>query len=162
MKTVIENNKNDFPDIEYLSDEELNNLILDIEENNLVDAPSYIQSNIIEIINNNANKRIAEYRRFRNQVIAAVAAILVIIPFAPKFSVLIQDNIERASVASERITDASKYLIYDEGLNSPDGKDEHSINDVFPQQSTKEHSGKVLRQLTGSHYISNFINKREE
>lgn len=162
MKTVIENNKNDFPDIEYLSDEELNNLILDIEENNLVDAPSYIQSNIIEIINNNANKRIAEYRRFRNQVIVAVAAILVIIPFAPKFNVLIQDNIERASVASERITDASKYLMYDEIQDAPEKNDDHVFDVFLPEDSTKEHSGKVLRQLTGSHYISNFINKREE
>ncbi len=60
---------------EYMNDEELMQFILDVEKNNLVDAPPEMTEKIFEKIDKRS--QILEYRKFRNKVIAAVAAILI-------------------------------------------------------------------------------------
>ena len=52
----------------YLSDNELERLIADIEENDIVKAPPHFKQEIIERIDK--RKQIIEYKRFRNRVIA--------------------------------------------------------------------------------------------
>ena len=54
----------------YLSDNELERLIADIEENDIVKAPPHFKQEIIERIDK--RKQIIEYKRFRNRVIASV------------------------------------------------------------------------------------------
>ena len=62
---------------EYMTDEELLELISDIEECNLVKAPPEIEEKVFDKIDK--KKQIIEYKRFRNRVILAVAAAVIII-----------------------------------------------------------------------------------
>lgn len=66
----------------YMTDEELLQYISDIEECNLVEAPPHIVDKVLDKVDKRA--QLIEYRRFRNKVIASVAAILVIASFAPE------------------------------------------------------------------------------
>lgn len=69
---------------EYLTDEELNSLIADVEQNDLVAAPPNILGSILEELpQNNASDKIVEFRRFRMRVIAAVAAVVAFVMIVP-------------------------------------------------------------------------------
>lgn len=67
----------------YMTDEELLKLISDVEENDIVEAPPQLAEKVIEKVNK--KNRVLEYRRFRNRVIASVAAILVVTISGPKW-----------------------------------------------------------------------------
>ena len=66
----------------YMTDEELLNFIADIEENELVNAPPQIEEKVFVSIDR--HHQIVEYKKFRNRVIASVAAILIVISFVPE------------------------------------------------------------------------------
>lgn len=66
----------------YMTDEELLQYISDIEECDLVEAPPHIVDKVLDKVDR--KPQLIEYRRFRNKVIASVAAILVIASFAPE------------------------------------------------------------------------------
>lgn len=66
----------------YMTDEELLQYISDIEECDLVKAPPHIVDKVLDKVDKKT--QLIEYRRFRNKVIASVAAILVIASFAPE------------------------------------------------------------------------------
>lgn len=75
----------------YLSDNELERLIADIEENDIVKAPPHIKQEIIERIDK--RKQIIEYKRFRNRVIASVAAIIILSVVTPSIKQMMPINI---------------------------------------------------------------------
>lgn len=87
----------------YMTDEELEKFILDIEEHEIVKAPPQLLDNVFEEIDN--RNKIVEYRKFRNRVIVSVAAILVITAFAPSWTKLMRENVYSSS---ETISDLSK------------------------------------------------------
>lgn len=66
----------------YMTDDELLQLISEIEDCNLVEAPPNIVDEVLDKVDRRS--QLIEYRRFRNKVIASVAAILVIASFAPE------------------------------------------------------------------------------
>lgn len=68
---------------QYMTDEELLDLISDVEENNLVAAPPQLAEKVIEKINKKNN--VLEYKRFRNRVIVSVAALLAVTINGPKW-----------------------------------------------------------------------------
>lgn len=67
---------------EYLTDDELLNFIADVEKNELVTAPPDIKDSVLGRIR---RKRVAEYKRFRNRVVVAVAAMLAIVIVTPEW-----------------------------------------------------------------------------
>lgn len=78
-------------DKNYLSDDELSRLIADIEENDMVKAPPHFAQEIIDRIDK--RKQIIEYKRFRNRVIASVAAIIVLSVVTPSIKQMMPANI---------------------------------------------------------------------
>ena len=72
----------------YLSDNELERLIADIEENDIVKAPPHFKQEIID-----KRKQIIEYKRFRNRVIASVAAIIILSVVTPSIKQMMPINI---------------------------------------------------------------------
>lgn len=66
----------------YMTNEELLDFISNIEENELVKAPPQIEEKIFARIDR--HRQIVEYKKFRNRVIASVAAILIVISFVPE------------------------------------------------------------------------------
>ena len=70
---------------EYMTDEELMKFISDIEENDYVKAPPDIRKKVFEKID--TQNQILEYKRFRNRVIAAVAAIIIFTAVVPSGSI---------------------------------------------------------------------------
>ena len=90
---------------EYLSDEELQKLIFDIELSDTVEAPANIQKEVLKAIDSAActddnaekrNQKIIEYRLFRLKVALASAAAVVSMLMAPRGPV-----IDRAFYARE-------------------------------------------------------------
>ncbi len=79
----------------YLSEEELENLILDIEENDLVSAPPELLNQVLNVIESSEQyiknpialevqrKRIIEFRKYCFQVITSVAAAIVVVFLFP-------------------------------------------------------------------------------
>lgn len=121
---------------EYMTDEELLKLISDIEENNLVKAPPEIETKVLSKIHR--NKQIIEYRRFKNRVITAVAAILIITVFAPTLESIIPEKIILTSYDTDVYTKIEN----------------NTLNEIF--------GVKMLGDIANSHYISDLLNEREE
>ncbi len=82
--------------MEYFSDTELERLIREIEEQDLIPAPPDLRETILEAWEEentaleeqkagNKRKKIAEYKRFRTQVFATVAAAVLAVFLLPGF-----------------------------------------------------------------------------
>lgn len=79
----------------YLSEEELENLILDIEENDLVSAPPELLNQVLNVIESSEQyiknpialevqrKKTIEFRKYCFQVITSVAAAIVVVFLFP-------------------------------------------------------------------------------
>lgn len=80
---------------EYMTDEELLQFINDVEMHDIVDAPPGLTDAVIDKINK--KDKLIEYKRFRNRVIAAVAAILIITISAPNSIAYISKGMEKLS-----------------------------------------------------------------
>lgn len=111
---------------EYMTDIELLDFISDIENKDLVKAPPGLSEAVLERIDKRS--QIIEYKRFRNKVIAGVAAILILVPVGPGLLRLIPEN-----------------------------KPDFIYNGFFKIQDTE-----FFDDFGQSHYISDFLNGRED
>lgn len=121
---------------EYMTDEELNQFISNIEENDLVEAPPEMETKVFNKINKKS--QIIEYKRFRNRVVAAVAAILIIPTVAPMWEGIIPKSIIRMTY------DVDAYIELENNRQS-------EINGMRGMEIT-----------VNSHYISDLLNGSEE
>ena len=121
---------------EYMTDEELQKLISDIEENNLVKAPPEIETKVFNKIHR--NKQIIEYRRFKNRVITAVAAILIITAFSPTLEGFIPEVFLQTTYNKDVYTKLEN----------------NTLNEIL--------GVKMLGDIANSRYISDLLNEREE
>lgn len=122
---------------EYMTDDELLNLINDIEEHDIVQAPPRLSKEIIYKIEK--KNKIIEYKRFRNRVITSVAAILIVTISAPCSTNYISENIENLSH-------------YENVLNYKNTKDK--LMDTTQNQ--------MFINFEESHYISDLLNRKED
>jgi len=85
---------------EYLSDKELQDLISDIELNDMVEVPAYIQEKVLSAIDaenkadkkvKNKKQKIIEYRLYILKVALSIAAATVIMFMVPNTSVINRD-----------------------------------------------------------------------
>ena len=103
---------------DYLSDEELQKLISDIELNDMVEAPANISGKVLEAIDSsietesknkvqNKKRKIIEYRLYKFKVASAVAAaiaVMFLVPHSPVINKCISVREEYVS----KITDAER------------------------------------------------------
>lgn len=81
---------------EYLSDEELNVLIMDVEQNDMVAAPPSLRGQIVDTIDALEEKqsRIVEFRRFKARIIASVAAVILFVLIGPEVKDRIPESVK--------------------------------------------------------------------
>lgn len=118
---------------EYMTDEELLKLINEVEKNDIVEVPPGLTEIVIDKINR--KNKLIEYKRFRNRVIASVAAILIVTINAP--------------YASESI----KKLSYND--NALNYKNIENELNYAAQKS-------LFGDLGESYRISNLLNRKED
>ncbi len=76
--------------IHYLSDEELNNLIGNVEAETLIEAPANLDQKVIAVITSSERRKTVDFYKYCIRVGFAVAAAIVficIVPFIPEFKV---------------------------------------------------------------------------
>ena len=112
--------------MEYLTDERLERLILETEQNELVPAPPDLQDQILEALaweeetleERNARDKIIEYKRFRFRVMTTVAAAVLAVFLLPKLESLQQQEIEIVKpIAKHEFSMESRYKTKEEALN---------------------------------------------
>ncbi len=112
--------------MEYLSDEELESLMQEIEQNELVSAPPDLQDQILEVLaqeakapaERSARDKIIEYKRFRFQVMTTVAAAVLAVFLLPRLESLQQQEIEIVKpIAKHEFAMQSRYKTKEEALN---------------------------------------------
>ena len=124
---------NELLELNYLSDEELNNLIAETE-NDLILAPPELEKEILESIQ---SRKIVEFKRFRRQVAssiaAGVAALLLLPIFLPKISGTSEQN---RYVPSKEAYMASRDIVTKEEAleQGPD----HWLGGLFHETEEKE------------------------
>jgi hypothetical protein len=72
--------------IPYLSDDELDKLIMDVEEKELVQAPAGIERNVLSFIEYKKRRKTIEFSKYCVRVafaVAAAIALVCIVPFIP-------------------------------------------------------------------------------
>lgn len=144
----------------YLSDEELTSFISDIEENELVSAPPFVKEKVFNEIDK--VKQIAEYNRYRNKVIAGVAAAIVMTSFLPKWTRLMPNSMNRFLLKYEKSVeeDRNKFThnnrLIDRFNHYNDTNYEEKDDDY--DMSHKE----VFDVLKNSDFISDLLHRRED
>ena len=104
---------------EYLTENELESLLRELEQNDLVPAPPDLMLDIMENIEREAGKKqekVIAYKRYRLQVLTTVAAAVLAVLLLPKISNLQQpkkDFIER----KYELEMQSRYETKEEALN---------------------------------------------
>ncbi len=99
--------------IEYLSDDDLNMLISNTENEPQVNAPSYIERNVLSIIETGERRKILSFRLYCARVGFAVAVSILfvcIVPFIPslKTNILSNEYVTEESIASKEDVLASR------------------------------------------------------
>ena len=96
--------------IPYLSDDDLNKLIMDIEGKELVQAPAGIERNVLSFIEFKKRRKTVEFSTYCLRVACAVAAaiaIVCIVPFIPETKASIPPReeavIERNVITREEV-----------------------------------------------------------
>ena len=125
---------------EYLTDAELESMILELEQHDMVPAPPDLQEQILEALeqetpgqetealklsdDRNKQERIRAFRRFRFQVLTAVAAAVLVVLLFPKFKELKQEKIDflkplqkQEYVEKQESVIQSRYETKEEALN---------------------------------------------
>lgn len=94
---------------DYMSDEDLLKFISEVEED-LVAAPPEMKEKVFDRIDKKS--QILEYKRFRNRVVAAVAAIVISVSFMPEIGDVITKNVPQTLtvVQSNRSTSDTYYI----------------------------------------------------
>lgn len=96
---------------EYLSDEELNQLICEIEKNELVMAPPDFAESVLESIKPKNNKK--EFTTYCFRVLASVAAAIVLLFLMPEITYDTPQNIP----TKQEVLGTMKYASKEEVLN---------------------------------------------
>ena len=124
--------------IDYLTDNELNCLMQEIEEHDLVFAPPDLQDKIINSVLQNdqsevfdkeetcsiykidrsGQDKILEYRRFRFRVLTAVAATVLAIFFMPKLEGLLQQINDPEKNEIQEYFEEYRYVTKEDALNT--------------------------------------------
>lgn len=99
----------------YMSDEELELLIADVEQNELVAAPPDMLEGILECVRESEKSvtNIREFRRYCFKVCASVAAAVVLVFVLPFMS----ENSMGNTSSQERFVKESRYATKEEALN---------------------------------------------
>lgn len=150
---------------EYLSDEELKSFISHIEEKELVSAPPFVKEKVFNEIDK--VKQIAEYRRYKNKVIAGVAAVIILSSFLPKWTRLMPDSMNRFVTRYEKsVEEDNNKLIHDNELKD---RFNHSKDTDFKDTDFKDtYDGygasykNVFDFLKNSNFISDLLYGRED
>ena len=102
----------EFPEVpEYLTDAELESMILELEQKDMVPTPPDLQEQILEVLENqNRQERIRTFHKFRFQVLTTVAAAVLVVLLLPRFEELKQEKIDFH-------TPPQKYETKEEALN---------------------------------------------
>ena len=112
--------------MEYLTDEELESLIQEIEQNEIVSPPPDLQDQILEVLaqevealdERNARDKIIEYKRFRFRVMTTVAAAVLAVFLLPRLESLQQQEIEVVKpIAKYEFAMENRYKTKEEALN---------------------------------------------
>ena len=111
---------------EYLTDTELESLILEVEQNELVSAPPNLQDQILEVLDQeakaleerNARDKVIEYKRYRFRVMTTVAAAVLVVFLLPRLEDLQQQETElnRLPMKHEMVM-KSRYETKEDALN---------------------------------------------
>ena len=124
---------NDIKDkISYLSEDELDKLIADIESEPLADAPAYIDKKILSIIRSNERKKTISFSQYCARVMIGVAVAIFFVctvPFVPDL---------RSAVISEAYNTEEGSLV--------------SKEDVLSKRSVKT-KAEVLDEINGPGYL---------
>ena len=109
----------------YLSDEELEYLMCEIESKDLVFAPPGIQEQVLSALDetshltkerSNADK-IREFKRYRFRVLATVAAAVVAVFVLPRVESLQQNTMPEKPSAKQEFFKKGRYKTKEEALN---------------------------------------------
>lgn len=109
---------------EYLTEKELERMVCDLEQNDLVPAPSDMMIEILETLEQGILKekelekreKIIAYKRYRFQVLTTVAAAVLAVLLIPKLSDLQQQENDFVKYNNE-IEMQSRYETKEEALN---------------------------------------------
>lgn len=109
----------------YLSDEELECLMYEIESKDLVFAPPDIQEQVLNVLDetphmiterSNADK-IREFKRYRFRVLATVAAAVVVVFLLPRVENLQQNAMPEKPSEKQEFLKKGRYKTKEEALN---------------------------------------------
>ncbi len=110
--------------IPYLSDEELDKLILDIENEEPVQAPAGIERNVLSFIEHRRRIKTAEFGRYCVRVgfaVAAAIALVCIVPFIPNTKAVIPSRedavLERNVISRDEVLKSKTVTTKEEVLN---------------------------------------------
>ena len=123
MKNLV---KMEFP--EYLTDEELESMILELEQHDMVPAPPDLQEQILEALekempgqetvalklsdDRSKQERIRAFHKFRFQVLTTVAAAVLVILLIPKLEDLQQEKTDFLTpLQKQEYTQKQEYVI---------------------------------------------------
>ena len=109
----------------YLSDEELQSLMCEIESKDLVFAPPDIQEQVLNVLDETPHvitersntDKIREFKRYRFRVIATVAAAVVAVFVLPRVENLQQHTMPEKPSAKQDFLKKGRYKTKEEALN---------------------------------------------
>ena len=112
--------------MEYLTDTELESLILEIEQNELVSAPPNLQDQILEVLDQEAKAleeqkvrdKIIEFKRYRFRVMTTVAAAVLAVFLLPRLEGLQQQQTETTQpLTKHEMVMKGRYETKEDALN---------------------------------------------
>ena len=127
-------------EIPYLTDDELEKLIMDIESEPLVQAPHGIERNVLATIDHWQQKKIVTFYQYCLRVgfaVAAAIALVCIVPFIPY---------TRAEISSKKDIVVERYVVSkDEVLESRAVKTKEEVLKKGPDGSYFEKTGAFIQ-----------------
>ena len=118
---------------EYLTDAELESMILELEQHDMVPAPPDLQEQILDALkqetpsretvalksseDRSRQEKIRAFRRFRFQVLTAVAATVLVVLLLPKFEDFLKPLQKQEYVEKQESVIQSRYETKEEALN---------------------------------------------
>lgn len=111
---------------EYLTDTELESLILEVEQNELVSAPPNLQDQILEVLDQEAKAleeqkvrdKIIEFKRYRFRVMTTVAAAVLAVFLLPRLEGLQQQQTETTQpLTKHEMVMKGRYETKEDALN---------------------------------------------
>ena len=111
---------------EYLTDTELESLILEVEQNELVSAPPNLQDQILEVLDQEAKAleeqkardKIIEFKRYRFRVMTTVAAAVLAVFLLPRLEGLqLQQTESTQPLTKHEMVMKGRYETKEDALN---------------------------------------------